>query len=168
MSEDEGYKKLGISQLAHDLAIEVHTMTLRLPRWEMSEEGSQRRRSSKSVAAQIVEGYGLRIYKKDFLLYLHRAYASTLEIVEHLELAYKTGSHKAESLHNRLVSEYSLLAKKLMRFIQAVTSGHDRPLWVMEEDEEYDSGPSQAEERWWVPAVTPHATFKIQDPKSHI
>jgi four helix bundle protein len=144
MSEDEGYKKPEIYQLAHDLALEVHTMTLRLPRWEMSEEGSQLRRSSKSVAGHIVEEYDLRIYKKDFLLYLHRAHASILETVEHLELAYKTGSHKDESLRHRLVSECSLVAKKLIRFIQAVTSGHHRPLWVREDDEEYDSGPGQA------------------------
>jgi four helix bundle protein len=143
-SEDEGYKKFEMYQLAHDLAIEVHTMTLRLPRWEMSEEGSLLRRSSKAAAAQIVEGYGLGIYKKVCLLSLHRTYASTLETVEHLALVYKTGSHKDESRYNRLVSEYSLLAKKLMRFIQAVTDGHDRPLWVREGDEEYDSGPSQA------------------------
>ena len=144
MWEGEGYKKLEIYQLAHGLALEVHNLTLALPRWEMSEEGSQLRRSSKSVVAQIVEGYGLRIYKKDFLLYLHRAYASTLETVEHLELVFKTGSLKDESLYTRLVNQYTLLAKKLMRFIQAVVSDHDRPLWVKEEDLKYDSGSDQA------------------------
>ena len=144
MSEGEGYKKLEIYQLAHGLALEVHNLTLALPRWEMSEEGSQLRRSSKSVAAHIGEGYGLRIYKKDFLLYLHRAYASTLETIEHLELAYGTGSLKDESLYVRLVDQYSLLAKKLMRFIPAAVNGHDQPLWVREVDTEYDSGSDQA------------------------
>ena len=144
MWEGEGYKKLEIYQLAHGLALEVHNLTLALPRWEMSEEGSQLRRSSKSVVAQIVEGYGLRIYKKDFLLYLHRAYASTLETIEHLELAYGTGSLKDESLYTRLVDQYSLLAKKLMRFIQAVVNGHDQPLWVKEGGLEYNTGPDQA------------------------
>jgi len=144
MSEGEGYKKLEIYQLAHDLALEIHTLTLALPRWEMTEEGSQLRRSSKSVAAQIVEGYGLRIYKKDFLLYLHRAYASTIETVEHLELVCKTGSLKDEALYVKLFNQYTVLAKKLMRFIQAVANGHDKPLWVKEGDLEYNTGPDQA------------------------
>ena len=38
---DEGYKKLEIYQLAHRLAIDVHAMTMNLPKHELYEEGSQ-------------------------------------------------------------------------------------------------------------------------------
>ena len=53
------YKKLEIWQLANEIVIEIHEMTItKLPKFEMYEEGSQIRRSSKSTKATIVEGYG--------------------------------------------------------------------------------------------------------------
>ncbi|MBI1804999.1 MAG: four helix bundle protein [Ignavibacteriae bacterium] len=56
----EGHKKLQIYQQAHSLAVDVHEMTLTLPSFERFEEGSQIRRSSKSIVSNIVEGYALR------------------------------------------------------------------------------------------------------------
>ena len=73
---DVGYKKLEVYQAAHGLAVEVHRMSLNLPKYEMYEQGSRIRRSSKSVPAQIVEGFGLRKHKNELLLYLNRTYAS--------------------------------------------------------------------------------------------
>ena len=49
------YKNLEIWQLAKELVIEIHKMTLTIPKFEMYEEGSQIRRSSKSVKFTIVE-----------------------------------------------------------------------------------------------------------------
>ncbi|NVM20458.1 MAG: four helix bundle protein [Desulfobacterales bacterium] len=51
------YKDLEICQLAHTLAVECHQVSLRLPKFEMYEEGSQLRRSSKSISSLIVEGF---------------------------------------------------------------------------------------------------------------
>ena len=53
------HEKLEVYRLAHALAIRVHKMTLRLPQWEMYEEGSQARRASKSITSEIVEGPAL-------------------------------------------------------------------------------------------------------------
>jgi four helix bundle protein len=62
------YRKLEIWQLARDLVIDIHAMTLnKLPKFEMFEEGAQIRKSSKSVKSTIVEGYGRRRYKLDKL-----------------------------------------------------------------------------------------------------
>lgn len=52
------YKKLKIWQLAKELSIEIHEMTMQLPKFELYETGSQIRRSSKSIRSNIVEGYG--------------------------------------------------------------------------------------------------------------
>ena len=52
---------------AHKLAVDIHKMSLTLPQFELYEEGSQIRRSSKSVSAQIVEGFALRNYKNEYL-----------------------------------------------------------------------------------------------------
>lgn len=41
------YEKLQIWVIAREVVIEVHDMTMKLPKFEMYEEGSQIRRSSK-------------------------------------------------------------------------------------------------------------------------
>jgi len=61
------YKDLEIYQLAYKLAIEVHTMTLQLPKYELYEQGSQIRRSSKRIKDTIAEGYGRKKYKAEFI-----------------------------------------------------------------------------------------------------
>jgi four helix bundle protein len=72
----KSYKDLEIYQMAFRLALEVHKMSLTLPNYEMYEQGSQVRRSSKRVKDTIVEGFGRRRYKNDFVKYLVYAQAS--------------------------------------------------------------------------------------------
>ena len=65
------YRTLEIWQLARDLSVEIHRMTLgSLPKLEMYEEASQIRRSVKSIRSNIVEGYGRRRYKLEFIRFL--------------------------------------------------------------------------------------------------
>jgi four helix bundle protein len=66
----KSYKDLEVYQESKRLAIEIHKISLRLPKFELYEEGSQIRRSSKAITATIVEGYGRRRYKADFIRYL--------------------------------------------------------------------------------------------------
>ena len=71
------YKKLEISILSKSVSNEIHRMTLEdLPKFEIFEEASQIRRASKSIRSNIVEGYGRRRYKGDFIKYLTYAFAS--------------------------------------------------------------------------------------------
>jgi four helix bundle protein len=70
------YKELEIYQLAYKLAIKVHKASLKLPQFELYEQGSQIRRSSKSIKDTIAEGYGRRRYKPEFIRYLVFAQAS--------------------------------------------------------------------------------------------
>jgi four helix bundle protein len=53
-----GYKDLDIYKIAFALAKRVHIASLKLPLFELYEQGSQIRRSSKSIKDQIAEGYG--------------------------------------------------------------------------------------------------------------
>ncbi len=135
---DQGFKKLEIYRRAHRLAAEIHRMTLMLPRFETYEEGSQIRRSSKSVSSQIVEGYCLRKYKNDFILYLTRAYASAEETIEHLEYLNETGSLKDEVLFTHLRNECEELCKMLFSFTQQVTQSHETPYSVRESEPPFD------------------------------
>lgn len=119
------YRDLEIWQLAKQCSIEIHTMTLRhLPKFEMYEEGAQIRRSSKSVRSNIVEGYGRREYKQDFVLRLTYALASNDETIDHLETLFETGSLADEQLCAKLREMLTHLGKKLNLFIQAVREGH--------------------------------------------
>ena len=69
MGRPQSYKDLKVYQLAIGLVVDVHKMSLvELPKFEMYEEGSQIRRSVKSVKSNIVEGYGRRKYKQDFIV----------------------------------------------------------------------------------------------------
>ncbi len=83
---EKGYEKLEIYKLSRELAIKVHQMSFILPKFETYEEGSQIRRSSKSITANIVEGYCLRRHKNEYLQYLHRAFGSCEETVLHLNI----------------------------------------------------------------------------------
>ena len=119
------YKKLEIWQLARELVIDIHKMTLtKLPKFEMFEEGSQIRKSSKSVRSTIVEGYGRRRYKQEFIRFLTYAIASNDETVDHLETLYEIKSLSDEHLYQSLHNRSDLLGKKLNLFIQSVGKAH--------------------------------------------
>ncbi|MGB7055163.1 MAG: four helix bundle protein [bacterium] len=121
----QSYKDLEIYKLGHKLAVEIHTMTLnQLPRFEMYEEGSQIRRSSKSIVCNIVEGFGRRRYKQDFLQYLIYSQASCDETREHIDLLFDTGSLNDADLHSHLKSSYEELGAKIANFIRSVERGH--------------------------------------------
>ena len=120
------YRKLEIWQLARDLVVDVHAMTLqRLPKFELYEEASQIRRSMKSVKSNIVEGYGRRRYKQDFIRFLTYARASCDETIDHLETLFETGSLEDEPFYRNLHERLDTLGGKLNRFIQAVENAHN-------------------------------------------
>ena len=90
----KSYKDLDIYKKAYKLAIEIHEMSLKLPKFEIFEDGSQIRRSSKSIKSNIVEGFGRRRYKQEFIKFLTYALASCDETVDHLDTLYDTNSLK--------------------------------------------------------------------------
>jgi four helix bundle protein len=120
------YKKLEIWQIANELVIKIHSMTLHeLPAFEMYEEGSQIRRSSKSVKSLIVEGFGRRAYKQDFLRFLINGIASNDETIDHLENLFNTGSLKNNILYTEIHEELEKLGRKLNNFINSVEKQHN-------------------------------------------
>jgi len=119
------YKKLEVWQLARELVINIHQMTLHdLPKYEMFEEASQIRRSIKSVKSTIVEGYGRRHYKQEFIRFLHYAIASNDETIDHLETLFDTESLKDSALYEIIHEKLEILGKKLNLFIQSVEKAH--------------------------------------------
>ena len=125
-----GYKDLRIYQQAHTLAVKVHALTLQLPRFELYEEGSQARRSSKRVSASIVEGYRQRKYRDEFIRYLYRSLGSSDETLEHLEVLHETGSAAGHPEVVELISSYTQLSRQVARFISGVERFHTTPASV--------------------------------------
>ncbi len=118
------YKDLDIYKSAFKLAIDIHKMSLSLPKFELYEEASQIRRSAKSVGANIVEGYGKRNYKNDFIRSLTIAHAECDETMYHLDVLYETKSLTDKSKYAILQKEYITLSKMINRFIQTVVKNH--------------------------------------------
>lgn len=118
------YKKLDIWKLSREVVIDIHKMSLKLPKFELYETGSQIRRSSKSIRSNIVEGYGRRGYKQDFVKFLIYAHSSLDETRDHLETLRETNSLNDEVVFQRLSQKLNVLGKKLYRFIQAVENRH--------------------------------------------
>ena len=115
------YKDLEIWKLADEVVIEIHGMTLtKLPKFEMFEEGAQIRKPSKSVKSTIVEGYGRKRYKQEFIKYLVYSLGSNSETIDHLETLYKTKSLQDEETYGYLHSKLETLGRKINLFIKGV------------------------------------------------
>ncbi len=114
----KSYRDLEIYQAAYRLAIKVHKMTLTLPKYEMYEQGSQVRRSTKSIKDNIVEGYGRKRYKQEFVRYLVFAHASGDEAISQLSMINEL--HFESKGLTDLVSEYEILGRKIYKFMEYV------------------------------------------------
>lgn len=116
----KSYRDLEIYQESKRLAIEVHQVTMLLPKFEMFEEGSQVRRSSKSVTSMIVEGDGRNRYKADYIKHLIYAQSECDETMLHLDFLFETKSLSDKNSYDKLKDEYDSLSKRINKFIQWV------------------------------------------------
>lgn len=116
--EMSSYRDLEIYQIAFTSALRVHRASLKLPAFELYEQGSQVRRSSKSIKDQIVEGYGRRRYKPDFLKFLIYSQSSCDETTSQLEMLIEL--YPDLPVFTDLAEEYYNLGKKINSFIQYV------------------------------------------------
>jgi len=115
----KSYRDLEIFKVSYDLAIKAHRMSLRLPRFEMYEEGSQVRRSSKGITSCIVEGYGRKRYKAELIKFLTYAQASCDETILHLNFIQDTHDLDRPILEE-LINAYNSLGKKIFAFTNYV------------------------------------------------
>jgi four helix bundle protein len=126
MRKKMNYKDLEIWNIADELAVDIHNMTINdIPKFEMYETGSQIRRSSKSVKSNITEGYGRRRYKKEFLHFLTFAIASNDETLGHLETLFQTNSFKDVEAYKKLHERIVELGRKINLFIRSVELHHN-------------------------------------------
>lgn len=112
------YNDLDIYKLAYTFAIEIHQMTMKLPSYELYEQGSQIRRSSKRIKDTIAEGYGRRRYKDEFIRFLIFAHSSCDETISQLNMI--SDLHFEKNPLTDLIEKYNQLGRKINNFIQYV------------------------------------------------
>ncbi len=109
------YEKLDIYNIAFELFIETHKLSLKLPKYELYELGSQLRRSADSVVTNIAEGYGRNNYKGDFTY----SQASCDETVCHLSKINRLYPDLSSDFKEKS-EQYKLLGGKINNFIKYV------------------------------------------------
>ena len=115
----KSYRDLEIYQLSYDLAVKVHQFNLKLPKYEQYEEGAQVRKSSKGITACVVEGYGRKKYKADFIKFLTYSHASCDETIVHLNFLNDIHEQFTKELKYYL-EKYDELGRKINKYIQYV------------------------------------------------
>jgi four helix bundle protein len=108
------YRKLVI------LHLEVHALTMNFPRYELHELGSQLRRSSNSVAANLAEGWNNK-HRSIYLEAINRAIGELRETRHHLAMAFHKG-HCSENIYGSLTTRYEECARMLAGLERAVSA----------------------------------------------
>lgn len=111
------YLNLQVYHRAHAFGLACHRLSLKLPKFELYESGSQLRRASKSISSNIVEGYGRKQYPADYVRFLVIALASNDESREWL--VYISECHEEHvSAAAELIAECEEIGRMLNSFIQ--------------------------------------------------
>ena len=120
----QSFRELDVFHESKRLAFVAHAMSLKLPQFELFEEGSQIRRSSKAGTSMIVEGFGRRRYKADFVKHLIYSQTECDETIVDLEFLLGTGSCKEPKLFESLMQDYEVLSKRINKFTQWVEGNY--------------------------------------------
>jgi len=83
----KSFRDLEVYVEAYDLAIIINKNVNKLPIFEKNDLGSQLRRASKSVPANIAEGWAKRRFEKEFKKYLDSSIGSCNELEVHIAIA---------------------------------------------------------------------------------
>ena len=108
----QGYRDLKVFQLSYTLAMEIFEESKRFPREEQYSLTDQIRRSSRSVAGNIAEGWKKRRYQKMFVSKIIDSAGEAGETEVWLDVA-KDSGYLPLSSYESLYSKYVELGKML-------------------------------------------------------
>jgi four helix bundle protein len=103
---------LEVYRRSYRLALEMHLETLKFPAPDKLELGGQIRRASKSIPANIAEGFASRKSTRQYARYLGIARESCDEIFTHLKFARDLG-YFSEEKYEYFFREYKIVVKQL-------------------------------------------------------
>ena len=110
------HKELDVYQLAYESSMEIYHLTKTFPKDEIFSLTSQIRRSSRSVSANIAEGYRKRRYEKAFVSKLSDSEAEAAETQVWLDYSLDCG-YISEADHHKLFNDYDHILGKLVNMI---------------------------------------------------
>ncbi len=112
------YRDSEIFKISFELAIKVHNISLKLPTLELYEQGSQIRRALKRIPDTIVEGYGRKRNKEEFIRFLIFTHSSSDEVTSQIFMLDRLYPELTNWME--LHKEYEESGKKINNFIQYV------------------------------------------------
>jgi four helix bundle protein len=111
---------LQVFQRAYQVSLEVHRVSLEFPRIEQYGLADQVRRASKSICANLAEGYAKRAHSQpEFRRYLLMALGSSDEMQVWSSYCRDLG-YVEQSVTRRWQDEYASISKMLQTLIQRV------------------------------------------------
>ena len=113
----QSYKDLKVHQLSFTLAMEVFWLSRKFPKEELYALTDQVRRSSRSITANIVEGWAKRHYENIFKRQLLDSIGSCDETRQWLDFALAC-AYITEEEHSNLSQRYNELGKMLHRLFE--------------------------------------------------
>jgi four helix bundle protein len=122
----DGHKSLRVFQLSYDLAMEIFEITRTFPREERYSPTDQIRRSSRSVPANIAEGYRKRQYPNAFASKMSDADGEGTETQVWLDVS-KDCHYIDVPTHDRLVAGYKEVGSMLGHMINNPEKFKPRP-----------------------------------------
>ncbi len=106
------FKNLKVYQMAYSAAMEIFEVSKRFPNEERYSLCDQIRRSSRSVCANIAEGYRKRDYPKHFAMKMTDADAEASETTVWLDFAHSCGYIDSET-HATMLNKYNEIGRML-------------------------------------------------------
>ena len=113
----QSHRELIVWQKAMDAAMQVFEVTGRFPVEERYSLTDQMRRSSRSVAAQIAEGWRRRRYRAAFVNKFSEAEGEAAETQTHVEIARRCGylsddiAHELDAVYEEIISMLVSMSK---------------------------------------------------------
>ena len=108
----KSFKDLQVYREAYDLAIIINNNVNKLPIFERNDLGSQLRRASKSIPANIAEGWAKRRFEKQFKIHLDSSIGSSNEMEVHVSMAKDLGFWQ-KKFCDEIAQRYLFLGGKL-------------------------------------------------------
>jgi len=110
--KSQGYKDLIVYKKAYSAAMEIFKESRKFPKEELYSLTNQIRRSSRSVCANIAEGYRKRIYPRHFVSKLSDSDGECAETMVFLDFAKDCG-YLDQVKFTTIVEEYEQVGKML-------------------------------------------------------
>jgi four helix bundle protein len=105
------FNDLQVYKRLSELALKIDQLTMTFPKHELHELGSQLRRSSNSVPANLAEGFGNK-HTNIFTECISRSQGELRESLHHLDIACKKG-YLEKNDYEKLYNEYEECSKML-------------------------------------------------------